>query len=1391
MSFKYKFELNNVELEDVSIGASTIEKLEEPLDEGSIRLPFTVRNYEYEMLGYLKVTIGDTDLDELVLEFLVINDDVSEGSKYGDFIHELTLIEYTHKYDKYLVHSMAFTKPFKDNNPAKFLYNESVNYATSNYGYVYRAYIPPINIVSSYYSDETILLEQVSKGIQATFNAGTNVYEYAEVDVYLKINSTRFVLSGSGASISLSAGDYEFEYGFVAVGNDYSMATGDMWLYKYQVRIIDRENVSVKSILNILRDNVSKYGGIESKFYFDDTRLFNIDPAIDPYLESIEIPQIYIQKATLRQVLNTIFLYVNAISRAYNEGTIDKLSMDEFNKIVDDFDPQDIAGYHTSQESNGLGSKGVSWLERLLPDNRERANIVQPSGNQYQTVRSDNIQITQDKFGLELSRPLYEPKKFSFILDEFEIVDNVELTTVKQVDNYSVDLTPRFINKSEWSIKDQTTNFPTTALERMFEGEVGLRNNKTGNIFWVQNTNYIELSNIFGYVWQNTLIKNVIQEAFYEEITRNPHEPHIILGGEGVTDKMVISYAISIGGETESGYDSTTTFDLLDWRYYRFNLEYITQENSTIEVEREDLSYLDYYSELRQNQSDKLLNVELASRKSYGELQRSGVPNRTFQKFHTTIASLYSVGMQDSNGYVITKRKLELHNNYILATYNATKDHNRLSQYIGLQQAYRWSEIPQTSQIYERIEAYRDYVLIHEPSKTFGEELTKIYSTNTLKLLFGNLINDWQDTLTSGKTRVTSGFVVTDKFREIYTSPSYNYAISLPINAFGKKGGLVFQFGFSNNQIALSAVENISGNKYNKAVRYTDNLGRMNEMWFQLSRNYNLPNASTGWTDKETLDNYPLVRANQSNLIGDANETIFRSGILDPENIAHDPLIITKDKSQNIIIPYQLNVIPYDYKVYIIGQEFFNENFLVKNPYEDNGEVVGTKTYIYLYDTLTPYGIFDDLKIKSGYVSKIELVSDVNVQLVMSITGDRLEFLSPLITQVFSNANWAIGNDRGDLYLACNKPVNGFRMTKKHFRPELLEIGRVRDNVDIQILDFTLQGGFDLAYVRGTTLVDDIDVLLQGGFDLAYTRGTELLESLDTPLVGNLDMAHIRGSTVIEDLDTTLGTSFDLQYWRTIDIGGDLDTPLIANIDLVYQRGTELQESLDVALPTSFDLSYVVSTIGDGSILASVDGLMTANLELSYYRTTDIGGDLDIEGVANLDLEYWRTKDIGDNIDSSMIGNLDLVYQRGTTLLGNLDIVGTADLDLDYFITRNIDITFDSVLTTGFNLVYTAVEYQWLSGGTSPSGGTSCTLPNHVGNVRCDLLPATCNWETVGGLYTSSRNESDNVGSSCLIEGTKTECSLFGGTWYCQDYVADITSYEYGNCEICSEVAKT
>ena len=164
--FKNRFLLNGIELQNVSIGMSAIGKFEEPLDEAGLHLPFTIRNYEYPMRGLLQIKSQDYAGNEIEESYLILSDSVEEGSKYGEWKHNLRVMEYSGKYDSFLYHTFTYTKALKNDNPAPFYFYDTPfisNFFGSSNTYDISVFLKPLYIKTTYFSDEEITLPQVEK----------------------------------------------------------------------------------------------------------------------------------------------------------------------------------------------------------------------------------------------------------------------------------------------------------------------------------------------------------------------------------------------------------------------------------------------------------------------------------------------------------------------------------------------------------------------------------------------------------------------------------------------------------------------------------------------------------------------------------------------------------------------------------------------------------------------------------------------------------------------------------------------------------------------------------------------------------------------------------------------------------------------------------------------------------------------------------------------------------------------------------------------------------------------------------------------------------------------------------------------------------------------------
>lgn len=1069
----YTFKLNGVDITDsVSIGAVVREILSEPLDLGSLLLPFDIKDIEYKLKGLLEIVIQDYDVETetytttIKHDLIIIYDNVELSDRIGVYTHDLQVIEYTAKADDYDVKSLAYTKRLKDKSNAPFEY--VLNWAQEplipiitqkNLVIQQFIYMSPLNFVRTYFNDEDIIVPQVEKPIFARLVEGHGLGEYGipeEAHAYFRVvdNEGNIVVSekridNGSYTFDLLNGEYGFEYGFKRYprydnGNITNNHIDDHYplfedgtlipklyiAYRFKVKIIDREGLSIYDLIMRVSDMVSKFGGIESKHYFDNTRVFEIDDEIADYLKSIEAPQTYVQKATLRQVLNLIFSYVNAISRLKHNGdNLDVLTMDEFDKITGTFELKEIASKNVKRSGSELTIKATSFLERAMPTSLDEPTIITPSKDFYKTVRAIDINMTETDFELKLEKPIYKPIKFTTLIKDVKVkytmaANHYDYITI---DKLIIDLTKRLITKEEWALKETATNFQEPFMAKPFSLNIGMNKWNTENLYWQIGDKHISMSKVFGYIFKGTLINNVIYSAIAEHFALNMIPPRyfkqMVQGVEveyiniayKVEHKKLVCYAADFMGAIAQ--------NLL------FNLEYISLEDMVVDSERKDTDdNFNYYGSAKLGQNEKLINVMAQTRGATADLQRTAQRDMIVKRFHENAGSLLKVGMFNENKRLtITERTLVLHNEFIEAVYSLSKDFNRRSMFRGLQQEYRWSEIPTSKQVFQRNELYKDYIIISKLSEVIQGQHTKIEPLAheiILETLFNKDYNK--------SKKITVGYVRTDGMLEDLDESEKNYFILTPITSIGIDSGLLFSFSFDNNMVVGDGLifhkygASGAGSVFNKAVKYTNSDGILNKLWFGL-KDKHLDIAEAGVNHDET---YPLYRQFFS-----IDDLLVSCHHFDLDDVGSDYLVLYKDSSQVLKITYQISIIPQNPTEYVMGSMFYSNNLLVKAR-DDK------KMYLYLYgDEKYKYGIFDTLKVKDGYYDSV-LLDDTKVTVSENIVDNSYDFMIDIDTGIGSSELWAIGDEDGNLYIACNSNEIGFKSTRLHFRPNVIEMGK-------------------------------------------------------------------------------------------------------------------------------------------------------------------------------------------------------------------------------------------------------------------------------------------------------------------------------------------------------------
>ena len=1042
MPFVYEFKLNGKKIRDIEHGFSTSRKWEEALDEAKLSLPFTTTDEPYSMYGLLDIVIYQVDnykdyniLDTKTFEMLIISDRVSPTGVYGKFRHDINAIEYTAKLDAYMVSSFVRSLSIVNRVQAPFITTENEDFIgqplSSTNKVSLGLFLEPIKVKDTYFTNEPITFNKVAKGYQRIANVYDDRMTYRRCDVLLKttapvpINDKTVILNeGSVEWVITTPGRYEITYG-ARVKDMFAVSNGDYWLYKFFINVINNDEITLYDWLIKLRNVVGSYGGIESEIYHNQTRLFEIDENDAEYLKKIKAPQVFLDTATVRQVLIFLLSYVNALPRLKYGETIDILGLEQYGDIRGSFEMFDIDGISGSQNTNQIGTKSYSNLKQVMPNDLETPTIFLPSKNAYATVRSATTQLTDSNYELKLpkGKSLYKPTKFTVkIRSKFEVGGNDFIGVGDIEEDLELDLTNRLINRNEWELKKISKDYPSITTMKLYDSKLGLHENRVSNLAWQMGDTSIKLGDVFGEVFQTPLIYNVIKEALYEYYILNPKVVAPPYPDPEGRDVIFDVFTVSVVDPALTGKN---------YRNLEFNLEYIALEDLVIKQEKEDLSQIDFYSEMRHNQEESMLNVIRGSRKIYGDLQRVGNKQYSFTKRHFDLASIYKVGTRDINDFTITDANLTFYNDFILAEYFITKHYNRIQQATFIDQTYRWRDT-YAKTVMERHEHYSDYLMLAPLNLDLMNE--NIEEQETLFTHVGNesrikvFANVFSTLLASKKvrTKATVGFIKTDGMLDYYEKPyeDSDFYISVPISSFGVRQGLSFKFGFKENQIAGDSLIEKDGNYYNSPVRYTDVGGRFEKLSFII--------ANTMKDNTLNKQEYPLV--NSANLGSYEYFSTLKKDANEHKGIGYNPLIIDKDPLTNFSLTYQVNVLSYNYNQFVIGLKFFTDSALVKESEEIPNPI------LYIYNNEDYYNNFEDLIIKDGYDRTISLQypnfrQNTPAKYKEFLFGGNVSFNE-------NDTHWAIGTSDGELLLACNEILKGFKVLEFHHRPNVFEIGK-------------------------------------------------------------------------------------------------------------------------------------------------------------------------------------------------------------------------------------------------------------------------------------------------------------------------------------------------------------
>ena len=873
---RYEFIINGEDVTDkVSLGANVKERFAEELDVGSITISYSKKNTPEKVLGLTTVKKYN-DKNQLLKrwDMYIVDDEVEPITKDNNFFrHELTLIELTHKLDYYIVNALGFTQPIVETVTAPFKHTLSIDSPIPIFQKNTVVEFPEVPKLYSRYYESKIQIPTTGQVILSTSSNpdSTLLVEVGRFDLLLNVN--RLYDDGVVEQVTINHnitttpyvfdevpdGTYQFIFTFnrnfttpVIFPEDQSYIVNASREFVFETRFIKRKRYTMYDVINRIRTNYP----LERADLFDSTRLFNINEELADKLKKIPAPQLYFNRQTVRETINSALKYVNAVCRLVMNGD-KELVANFFNERRGSFIDDDTTKFTKSDEQSATNyvSNNRAFLRNTVSSNDVNKPSVNEIGEYAKGLRSEEYQVLPENGRLMLQYDIFRMVKIEAKVNlnvaygAYETTGQAvpELFEEKKEVHY-VDITPYIIEQSIFDQLDPVADvFGTSGNFNQLTNVPGVngsgeffrrKRNQLGN--YKYRSNYIDFGGAVGSIYQRTKLARIMESAITEHLSfkyhsrlrnslGNPIGSFVYRGRDESNIPSYFSPKRDLLGKDNEPLNLNNT-DYLE--EIGFRVSYIAIENTIDDAHKEDTEEISKYTEKVINNGEPVINYERASVSNYGISQRLGVPTKKYGRIEHSknTGNVEEVGYLNDNSEVVVEKDNILYHDHETYALETSKDFNRLAKFISVDRQFRPVEIPQSRETLERDDIYTEYVEYSSSTNNMTPRQNNTFLSNVYLDTFLNTIARNQS---RNKDMVKAVLLRTDGFMNTYPlveiDPSFNLyrhsALLLPVISMGGKNNVSFEFKFKHNILAGDSVE----------VNRSSGIGTIADWWNGLS----------------------------------------------------------------------------------------------------------------------------------------------------------------------------------------------------------------------------------------------------------------------------------------------------------------------------------------------------------------------------------------------------------------------------------------------------------------------------------------------------------------------------------------------------------------------------
>lgn len=398
---------------------------------------------------------------------------------------------------------------------------------------------------------------------------------------------------------------------------------------------------------------------------------YTIDPAQADWLDDIATPEFTMTQCTLREQLRVVGGFIHAEPRLMEPVMVNGKEMNyiHFDRFGDADTVAVRSDYETEQRTQQINEycTDLDTTAANLVNSVDygRGTIAEPDGRHFKSIRTESVNVRIDESN-------------GLIATQFPVREVKELIVVYAKGDAApaeYDITPFLFEQAEY-----------TANLSSYSGAYPY--SKAYAVYYTQGAR-----NIRGLFFK---VENAVSPAFSYYAIMN-----IIAAASGDTPANVTKKYTAV-------YPSL-----------RFKVTYVPIYSARFSAGKQLVDGRDKFTRIY-NQSENLIEARYYGENVKGTAERMGNPeiSRTYR--YKTLAAIPKAGKTvrfPDGDYMVAAVKTELHQDFISATVEYSKDFNRLSQYIGIQSTKRVYEISE-KEAYRRSVLLNDYYMIGHGADT-------------------------------------------------------------------------------------------------------------------------------------------------------------------------------------------------------------------------------------------------------------------------------------------------------------------------------------------------------------------------------------------------------------------------------------------------------------------------------------------------------------------------------------------------------------------------------------------------------------------------------------------------------------------------------------------------